>query len=81
MQYSTAYLVLLNCAPIHDYNRLSDAVQYHVIVKDGALAYMVGQVVAYLLYPLLGWLADVYFTRYTFLVIIVASLSYCFPNA
>ena len=31
-------------------------------------SFLVGQAVAYLLYPLLGWLADVYFTRYKFVL-------------
>ena len=36
--------------------------------EDGALTYFFSQAVAYLLFPLLGWLADVYFTRYKFIL-------------
>ena len=36
---------------------------------DGTLAFLASQAVAYLLYPLLGWLADVYFTRYRFILL------------
>ena len=39
---------------------------YHTIRVSGTLSYLVSQAIAYLLYPFLGWLADVYFTRYKF---------------
>ena len=72
----------------------SDVIFFHTVNKDGTLAYFVSQSVAYLLYPLLGWLADVYFTRYKFilasfitmivgtvLMIATASLFIAFNNA
>ena len=46
----------------------SDFSFYHTVGSDGTLSFLVGQAVAYLLYPLLGWLADVYFTRYKFVL-------------
>ena len=46
----------------------SDICFYHTINKDGTLSFLVSQSLAYLLYPLLGWLADVYFTRYKFIL-------------
>ena len=57
----------------------SDISFYHTVSKDGTFAYLVSQSLAYLLYPLLGWLADVYFTRYkfilySFVVMIMATL-------
>ena len=33
---------------------------FHTVNKDGVLAFLISKSVAYLLYPLLGWLADVY---------------------
>ena len=46
----------------------SDVCFYHTVSKDGTLSFLVSQSLAYLLYPLLGWLADVYFTRYKFVL-------------
>ena len=46
----------------------SDIFFYHTVDKDGTFAYLASQSLAYLLYPLLGWLADVYFTRYKFIL-------------
>ena len=42
----------------------SDFVLYHTAKSKLELYFSVSQVVAYLLYPLLGWLSDTYFTRY-----------------
>ena len=44
----------------------ADSYQYHVncIDQNGRLYFAVTHAVAYLFYPLLGWLSDVYFTRY-----------------
>ena len=41
---------------------------YHTVGKEGAPSFIVGQPVGYLLYPLLGCLTDVYFTRYKFVL-------------
>ena len=46
----------------------SDFMLFHTVNIDGSFAYLMAQSVAYLLYPLLGWLADVYFTRYKFIL-------------
>ena len=42
----------------------SDFFLYHTVKSKLELYFSVSQVVAYLLYPLLGWLSDAYFTRY-----------------
>ena len=47
----------------------SDICFFHTVNVDGTLAFLASQAVAYLLYPLLGWLADVYFTRYRFILL------------
>ena len=46
----------------------SDIALYHTVAHDGTLVYLLTQAVTYLLYPLLGWLADVYFSRYKFVL-------------
>ena len=66
MKHRTSYLVVLCCALIHTTVIGSDTAFYYTVNKDGTLAYLSSQSVAYLLYPLLGWLADVYFSRYKF---------------
>ena len=68
MLYKTAYLVILCCSLMHMTMIGSDVGFFHTVNKDGTLAYFISQAVAYLLYPLLGWLADVYFTRYKFIL-------------
>ena len=47
----------------------TDVALYHTVAHDGTLVYLLSQAVTYLLYPLLGWLADVYFTRYKFVLL------------
>ena len=44
-------------------------VLYHTVSHDGSLVYLLTQAVTYLLYPVLGWLADVFFTRHKFALI------------
>ena len=44
----------------------TDFAFYRTVNKLGALPLLIPQSITYLLYPLLGWLADVYFTRYKF---------------
>ena len=46
----------------------SDICFYHTVDKDGTFSFLASQSLVYLLYPLLGWLADVYFTRYKFIL-------------
>ena len=67
IQHKAAYLVNLFCALIHLTVIGSDIGLFHTFTSFASLAYLVSQAVAYLLYPLLGWLADVYFTRYNFI--------------
>ena len=74
-----ARLVILCCFLIHMSVIGSDFPLFHTINNDGVLALLISQSVAYLLYPLLGWLADVYFTRYkfvlfSFIIMIVSSI-------
>ena len=63
-----ACLVILCCCLMHMSVIGSDICFYHMVSKDGTLSFLVSQSLAYLLYPLLGWLADVYFTRYKFIL-------------
>ena len=42
----------------------SDNEFYHTAHLSGVLIVLASQAVGYLFYPLLGWLADVYFTQY-----------------
>ena len=68
MEHRMAYMVVLFCFLIHISVIGSDNEVYHVTHCSGALTLLLGQAVGYLLYPLLGWLADVYFTRYKFIL-------------
>ena len=83
----------ISTAAMHMIVTGSNTALYHTVNDDGTLAYMVSQSVAYLLYPLLGWLADVYFSRYklvlvsfitmmvaTILMIITVSIFMSFPK-
>ena len=69
MENKTAYLIVLCCFLLHMTVLGSDIVLYHTVAHDGTLVYLLTQAVTYLLYPLLGWLADVYFSRYKFVLI------------
>ena len=42
----------------------SDFLFYHSAVQQLTFGFFASQIVVYLLYPLLGWVSDVYFTRY-----------------
>ena len=64
MEYKLAYVVIVCYLLVHMTLIGTDVVFFHITNEDGALTYFLSQAVAYLLYPLLGWLADVYFTRY-----------------
>ena len=63
-----ACLVILCCCLMHMMIVGSDISFYHAVDKDGTFAFLASQSLVYLLYPLLGWLADVYFTRYKFIL-------------
>ena len=62
MDHKSGYLVILCCALIHMTTLGSDMIFYHTADQDATTIYLVSLVIAYLLYPLLGWMADVYFT-------------------
>ena len=66
MTHRAAYLIIACCALMHMNTVGSDSFIYHVSSKDGSSAFVVSQGITFLLYPLLGWMADVYFTRYKF---------------
>ena len=68
MENKTAYLIVLCCFLLHMTVLGSDIAVYHTVAYDGTLVYLLTQAVTYLLYPLLGWLADVYFSRYKFVL-------------
>ena len=54
----------------------SDFFFYHSAPLAAAIGFSVSQAIAYFMYPLLGWISDVYFTRYKVLrlaFIIIAS--------
>ena len=79
MEYRMAYMVVLFCFLIHMTVIGSDNELFHTLHHSAAIAMLLGQAVGYLFYPLLGWLADVYFTRYrlilfSFITVIVASV-------
>ena len=63
-----AYLVTLCCALIHVSLSGSDIYLSRAVAKNGTIIYFSCQAVSYLLYPLLGWMADVCFTRYKFVL-------------
>ena len=74
MKYKIACLVVL-CGFLNHMTVIgSDIILYHTVAIDGSLTYLVSQAMAYLLYPFLGWLADVYFTRYKFIIFSVIAM-------
>ena len=62
MKVSAVYIVILCSFASFG----TDLFLYHskVVYQTTRVCYAVTQAAAYLLYPLLGWLSDVYFTRY-----------------
>ena len=78
MQYRAAYLVILCSGLIHLNVIGSDVMFYHTADKDATSVYYISTAIAYLLYPLLGWLADAYFTRYRFVhvafILVIAAM-------
>ena len=69
MEGKASYLIVLCTLLMHLTVIGSDVVFFHTVNNDGILAYLTTQGLAYLLYPLLGWMADVYFTRYKFILL------------
>ena len=68
MKHRAAYLVALCGLLIHMTVLGSEIILYHTVGIDASLTYLVSQGLAYLLYPMLRWLADVYLTRYKFVL-------------
>ena len=67
-----AYLVTLCCVLIHISLSGADCTPFTLcLAKSGTIIYLTCcKAVSYSLYPLLGWMADVYFTRYKFMLYI-----------
>ena len=63
-----ALLVILCCALVHISLAGSSVFLYHIIARSGIVIFLSCKAVSYLLYPLLGWMADVYFTRFKFVL-------------
>ena len=61
-----AYLVIFCCTLAHLSLLGSDMILYHTISRNGIVFFSICKAVSYLLYPLIGWMADVCFTRYKF---------------
>ena len=68
MQYKLAYLIVVCCALLHMSLIGSEIIMRHTVSQNALILFTVSQAVSYLLYPLLGWMADVYFTRYKFVL-------------
>ena len=69
MQHKMAYLIVLCCALLHMSLVGSDIALRHTIGVNSMILFSVTQAVSSLLYPLLGWMADVCFTRYKFVLL------------
>ena len=69
MKNKAVYLIVSCCFLLHVTVYGTDVALYHTVDHDVTLVYLLSQAVTYLLYPLLGWLADVYFTRYKFVLL------------
>ena len=66
MNHSAIYVIIVCSFLIRNSIIEADSYLYHVNsqLQTTTLSLAVTHAVAYLLYPLLGWLSDVYFTRY-----------------
>ena len=68
MEYRAAFLMVLCSLLLHTTIIGCDVALYHTLGTLGSIVFMGSQALSYLLYPLLGWMADVCFTRYKFVV-------------
>ena len=59
-------IVIVLCISIHMLGAGADHVFFHTFPHFPSVFLLVSQGLTYLFYPLLGWLADVHFTRYKF---------------
>ena len=64
MEKKPALIVIACCILIHITVIGSDVILYHTAGPTGSMLYLILQGVIYLLFPLLGWITDVYITRY-----------------
>ena len=75
MDHAGAYIVIIISCLIQTSIIGSDFFLYHTAQVQLDLYFSVSQAVVYLLYPLLGWLSDAYFTRYKVIRLAFAVLS------
>ena len=68
MQHKVAYLVVLCCALMHMSLVSSDFSMNYTLRKSAVILFLSCKGLSYLFYPLLGWMADVCFTRYKFVL-------------
>ena len=68
MQHKVAYLVALCCALMHMSLVSSDFAMNYTVRKSAVILFLSCKGLSYLFYPLLGWMADVCFTRYKFVL-------------
>ena len=67
MEQKMAYLVIL-CSTLTHVSLLGSNIFLYRVSQNGFLIFFSCTAVSYLLYPLLGWMADVCFTRFKFLL-------------
>ena len=77
MEPKSLYVVILCAVFVHFTLIGFDTGLYHTMANDALLTYLVCKGVAYLFYPVLGWLADVCFTRYKFILASFIILLFC----
>ena len=68
MENKMVVLVILCCTLIHTCLAGVDIFLFHTTENTGIILLLSCKAVSYLLYPLLGWMADVCFTRYKFVL-------------
>ena len=69
MKYAMANLVILCCALMHTSLLGSDFEIFYVVTRNAVAIFLSCKGASFLLYPLLGWMADVCFTRYKFILV------------
>ena len=79
MVNKTVFVIIFCCTMVHMSLAGVDSFLFHSIDKSGIILLLSCKALSYLLYPLLGWMADVCFTRYkfvlfSFIAIIIGSI-------
>ena len=74
-------IIVVACVFLVRVNLIGSNFLFYHSFSHNEFGFFASQVIAYLLYPLLGWISDVYFTRYkvlrlTFLILIAGSAVY-----